>query len=117
MSLSISRNFPGIFVIFRVFLVPLKQFLLFLELFLALKIISKKKTYPFLPGLSPWARPAPTRARAGPAARPAKAHRPRQAMAAMARSPGRRRPFLGVRAGHGMPRVPLKRHHPAAREP
>jgi hypothetical protein len=42
MSLSISRNFPGIFVIFRVFLVPLKQFLLFLELFLALKIISKK---------------------------------------------------------------------------
>jgi hypothetical protein len=40
---SSSGNFPGSFVIFRVFFVPLKQFLDYLELFLALKINSKEK--------------------------------------------------------------------------
>jgi hypothetical protein len=41
MSQSVSRNFPGFFVIFGVFFVPLKQFLQFMELFLALKKLKK----------------------------------------------------------------------------
>jgi hypothetical protein len=68
-------------VIFGVFFVPLKQFLQFLELFLALKINSKKTI------LSEWAEPAARPNPPAPAsapARPAKAHQPRQAMAAAA---------------------------------
>jgi hypothetical protein len=40
---SSSGNFHGIFMIFRVFFVPLKQFLDYLELFLALKNKFEKK--------------------------------------------------------------------------
>jgi hypothetical protein len=72
-------------VIFRVFFVPLKQFLHFLELFLALKINSEKNNYP--PGKGRARRPdplRPARARAGPATRPAKAHQPKPAMAVAA---------------------------------
>jgi hypothetical protein len=74
------------FVIFGVFFVPLKQFLDYLDLFLALKINSeKKKTYPTRTGRARRPDPLrPARARAGLAARPAKAHRPRLAMAVAA---------------------------------
>jgi hypothetical protein len=65
MSQSVSRNFPGIFVIFGVFFVPLKQFLQFMELFLALKINSKKNYSIGLGRACGLTQPA--RARAGPA--------------------------------------------------
>jgi hypothetical protein len=58
-------------VIFRVFFAPSKQFLDFLELFLALKINSKKRK-PILPD---WAEPVGPTLRAGPASRPPEAHR------------------------------------------
>jgi hypothetical protein len=52
--------------------------------------------------------PAP----ADPVARPSEAHLAKPE-AAMARSLGRRRrPFLGVRAEHGRPRVPLELRRP-----
>jgi hypothetical protein len=56
-------------VIFRVFFVPSKQFLHFLELFLALKINSKKTNRN---GPSPKARPVSLRP--GPTRQPTKAH-------------------------------------------
>jgi hypothetical protein len=113
-------------VFFRVFFVPLKQFLQFLDLFLALKINSKKnKTI-----LPDWAESAarpnplrPARARAGSPARPAKAHRPRQAMAVATASPrpGRARqvlePRVPIKGGGRAPRAacpssPARRHCP-----
>jgi hypothetical protein len=70
-------------MIFRVFFVPLKQFLQFLELFLALKINSKKN---YSSGLGRAYGPTqPTRAHAGPAGQARQAHRPAMAAAASGR--------------------------------
>jgi hypothetical protein len=97
-------------VIFRVFFVPLKQFLHFLELFLGLKINSKKN-YPF--GLGRARRPDPLRpAPASPVARPGGAHLAKLEAATAARrlqpaGPGRAsQEGLGPRANKGGPLAP-----------
>jgi hypothetical protein len=67
-------NFPGIFVIFGVFFVPLNIFWAFPGFLLALKNISKKKK---IYRIGPSQRPDPTRSAlsARPDLGPAKAHR------------------------------------------
>jgi hypothetical protein len=93
-------------VIFGVLFVPLKQFLDYLELFLALKINSKKKKkLSSWNGPSPKARPAPARPRPRwTSRRPAEAHlgqRPLHLWPAAMAAAG----ALGVRARlHGEPR-------------
>jgi hypothetical protein len=64
MSQCVSRNFPGIFGIFRIFSVALLIYLNISEFIFAQENISKKeKTF-----LSSWAGPeGPTRTSAGPA--------------------------------------------------
>jgi hypothetical protein len=66
MTQYVSRNFSWNFCDFSSIFVPLKQFLDFLELFMALQINSKKKEK----NLSYWNGPSPK-------ARPAPAHPPR----------------------------------------
>jgi hypothetical protein len=86
--------------------VPLNQFLHFLKLFLALKTNSKK-TYPFPPGPSLWARPAPTRTPSRPRAR----RSPSGAGSSARRPPPSRRACLGrlgPRAYKG--RLPARPH-------
>jgi hypothetical protein len=113
MSLSkFSWNFRDFRSIFRSF----KQFLVFFWNCFRIKNKFEKKTKPTLmgrawrPGLL-WPVPA------GPVARPGEAHLAKLE-AAMARSPDRRRrPFLGVRAEHGRPCVPLKLCRPSSLVP
>jgi hypothetical protein len=68
-----SWNFQNLLSIFHAF----KTISRFSRIVFAFKIISEKKSYPFSLGRAR----RPDRTRSGPAARPAKAHRPSRAMA------------------------------------
>jgi hypothetical protein len=92
---SSSGNFPEIFVIFRVFLVPLKQFLDFSGIVFALKINSKK-TKPNLTGRA--RRPDPVQHAAS-----REAHRPEAGAATAGAAAG----LLGVRARDSSAFVPI----------
>jgi hypothetical protein len=100
--------------------VPLNIFWGFPEFILHWKILSEKnKTYPFLPGPSPKARPSPPRPSRRPAPGPPEPiWGPAKPDRAASLRPRRRRSFdLGVRAQGAAPRAPIKGSRAPTRAP